>query len=285
MLNLITTFETRAKLAKELLESEQAKAILNDEKARKAFLKKCGFTKKGNTKLGGRMWVFSKLYGSKAYFSEFFNAWVLASCFGCCEGCEGSCYVAKSYLFRPSVIVGHAKRTFAMRYLTKELFEYLDGQMTRARKKPEQVRIDQSGEIETKEEFIGWVELARKHPETQFYIYTKRFDIVCPILDEYGDENIPENFVVLFSVWHTYGLDIYKKYEHFRCVKAFVYLDPKAKGGWGVEEYAKHGLIIQTFCKAYDINGRMNHEITCDKCQKCIECRKNAKVIGCFDHA
>ena len=32
----------------------------------------------------------------------------------------------------------------------------------------------------------------------------------------------------------------------------------------------------------YDKNGKLSHELTCDKCKICFQ--KKAKVCGCYDH-
>lgn len=238
-------------------------------------LNKCLFTKNGNIKLGN-MWVFSKLYGDDVYYIHDLDIEVQGTCCGCCAGCKHACYVRKSYRYG-SVIKGHAFRTLAMREYMGELFDRLDRQITRARKKPTSVRIDQSGEIETRGELVAWVELAKKHPEVgAFYLYTKRFDILADVLNEYGNENMPSNFTVLVSIWHKQGIAAFKKLQHFDCVKAFVYMD-----GF---DYEAEGIHVQTMCKAYDKTGKLNHDITCDKCRKCFDRLSNHKIIGCDAH-
>ena len=238
-------------------------------------LSKCLFTKGGNIKLGN-MWVFSKLYGKHIFYVREYDIEIQGTCCGCCDGCEPYCYVQKSYRYG-SVIKGHAVRTVAMRSRINELFDRLDKQITRARKKPDFIRIDQSGEIETREELINWIELARKHPEVgAFYLYTKRYKILEEVLNEYGNENIPKNVTTLISIWHKEGIAAFKKLQHFDCVKAFVYMD-----GF---DYEAEGIHVRTMCKAYDKNGKLNHDITCDKCRKCFDRLDSHKIIGCDAH-
>ena len=113
-------------------------------------INKCLFTKNGNIKLG-KMWVFSKLYSDEVFYIRDYDITVQGTCCGCCEGCKSACYVKKSYRYG-SVIKSHAVRTLAMRYGRDTLFDALNRQLKRARKKPSCVRIDQSGEIETSDE-------------------------------------------------------------------------------------------------------------------------------------
>lgn len=236
---------------------------------------KCGFTKNGNIKLGTAMWVFLKLYGDMEHDVKRLGCSVKGTCGGCCEGCKHACYVKASYRYG-SVIYGHAVRTIAMRENRNALFVHLDEQIKRAKNKPAQVRIDQSGELETADEYLKWIELARKHPNTDFYVYTKRYDIVTEILDSLGNDNIPTNFITLISIWHEYGIKEFLYLAKYDCIKAFVYMD-----GFNYEAY---GIHVQTMCKAYDENGKLDHNITCDKCGKCFRKSVNSKVVGCSAH-
>lgn len=89
---------------------------------------KAKFNKKGNIKLGYTMWSFSKLYGSRTYIVAINGETleIVGTCGGYCEGCEGSCYVKKSYRY-PSVIKGHARNTLAFRNDLDKAFMDLDG--------------------------------------------------------------------------------------------------------------------------------------------------------------
>lgn len=220
----------------------------------------------GNIKIGNMM-SFSKLYGNDIFRTPY--GYIAGTCGGHCVGCKHDCYVRHSYRFG-SVIKCHARNTVAFRQDLEKAFADIDGQLTRKRKKAEYVRINQSGEIESAAEFRGWVELARKHPETIFYVYTKAFDLV---LSEILKNDMPLNFTVLISVWHEYGLMEWNRVRHIHNVRAFVYED-----GF---DYGAYGLEIQTHCEAYK-GGKLNHAITCDKCRKCFAGKK--KVIGCPAH-
>lgn len=145
-----------------------------------------------------------------------------------------------------------------------------------ARKKPDIIRINQSGEIINKEYLENWIQLATEFPHIKFWLYTKAFSIALPFL---ASGIVPDNFTVLFSIWHEYGALAYKSIQHLDNVKAFVYCD-----GYG---YTKDDIAIQTYCEAYkEVNGKMrlNHNITCDKCKKCFNRSAACKVIGCLAH-
>ena len=232
------------------------------------------FCKSGNTKLGKAMWTFSKTYSDQAFFIKAFNGYVTGSCIGKCDGCRESCYVKSSYRYG-SVMLGHAINTCGIRYYMDQVYTDLRNQLLRAKNKPSQVRIDQSGELMSTAEFINiWCALASEFPNVKFYVYTKAYDIVIPALLA---GLVPENLVVLISVWHEYGIREFFTVAHLSNVKAFVYDDHTFN-------YAAYGIVKQTECKAYDQNGKMDHNITCERCQKCFNNLACHKVIFCNAH-
>ena len=243
----------------------------------------------GNTKLGSTIGTFSKLKGNREYYIPEYNRTVRGSC-GCFgEVCQDDCYVGKSYVRHTcaenghcSVKKGHARNTIALREDLGLSFEEMDGQLKRKRKPYSFVRIDQSGELLHAEEFFCWCGLALNHEESGFYIYSKAYAYMEWAL-LHG--LVPAHFTVLYSIWHEYGLEEYKRVAHLPNVKAFVYLDKnKDINGWGVEEYAAHGLDVTILCPAYDFKGKMNHAITCDHCQFCMNRILKCKVIGTWAH-
>lgn len=244
----------------------------------------------GNTKLGKTMGTFSKLKGDKDYYVPELDVIVRGSCGKFCVGCERVCYVGKSYIRHTnretgecSVILGHAINTLAFYNDIDKAFNDMNEQLKRKRKKFVYVRIDQSGELISAYEYKKWAWLSEQHPETTFYVYSKAFEYMTECLLS-GD--VPSNMITLYSVWHECGIEEYKAVAHLPNVKAYVYMDKNKdpKNGWGFEEYAEMGLIIQTMCTAYDLKGKMNHDITCEKCKKCMNHLLNCKVIGCWSH-
>lgn len=225
----------------------------------------------GNIKLGN-MGSFSKVMGNDTVTDG--NISCVGSCSKYCSecGCAMSCYVRASYRYK-SVRTRHIINTLAMRENLDSVYNDLYLQMYRKRNKFLVVRINQSGELETESEFKMWCRLASDFPMTEFYVYTKAFDLVTPTLLNGG---CPNNLTVLFSIWHTYGLNEYKVVAHLPNVKAFVYCD-----GFN---YEMVGLKINTYCMAYAKDGKLDHNITCDKCRKCFNRLDSCKVVGCNAH-
>lgn len=237
------------------------------------IVKKAKIAGNGNIKLGDSMGTFSKLMGNDDFYIPKLNMAVCGSCGHHCVGCKKDRYVKKSYRY-DSVKYGHALRSIAVSNALDELTETLSKQLARKKKPFRFVRINQSGELETLNEFLMWARLAKEQPETDFYLYTKALEIVIPYLKEHGSE-IPKNLTILVSIWHEYGIDEFNAVKHLPNVKAFVYLD-----GF---DYESHGIVIQTKCNAY-VGTKLNKEITCEKCQKCMDRLSCHKIIGCDAH-
>lgn len=241
----------------------------------------------GNMKVGN-IATWSTLASDRMFETEY--GLVQGTCSGCCESCgkakEGKkrppCYVFKSYR-RKSVINGHARNTISIREDPDLAFRQLSDSLSRKRIPVLAARFDQSGEIENGMVFRYMCRTAAEHADIPFYIYTKKYNIVVPAL---LNREVPENLVVLFSIWHEQGAKEFLMVAHLKNVKAFVYCDKNKDkvNGWGIEEYAEIGIVIQTFCKAYDLKGKMNHAVTCDKCQKCFNHRNCHKIIATWDH-
>lgn len=224
----------------------------------------------GNVKVGN-MYTWNTLAGRSLIKG------CMGTCGKYCTGCwnttdwkKSSCYVPKSYVqYKDAVLDPHIRNTKGMRSEMNEVFKQLDGQLSRARNtKP--VRIHSSGEIESAQELRKWFELAQKHPERQFYVYTKAYDILDQVLPT---TDIPDNFYINISIWHQIGIPSYNKYKVKANVRAFVYDDKF--------DYSKY-FKIDCHCPAYDSSGKMDHTYTCDKCKICFS--KFAKVCACYDH-
>lgn len=241
---------------------------------------------KGNIKVGN-IATWSTLPGDGEFNSKY--GVVKGTCTGCCAHCGHSvngkrppCYVFKSHRY-PSVVDGQARNTLSIRNNPELAFQQLSNALSRKRKPVLAARFDQSGEIENNIQHTGMIGVAKDHENTPFYVYTKKSEVVIPNL---LNGIVPKNFFHLISIWHEQGIEDYLSVKHLPNVKAFVYCDKNSDpiNGWGPEEYAAHGLEIQTFCKAYGLDGKMNHNITCDVCKKCFVRKSTMKVIGCWNH-
>lgn len=255
-------------------------------------------TKKDNIKLGN-MGSWAMLFGNCEWrIPELNNVCVKGTCGGNCKGCfnpedprKSECYVVKSYLKYTnrnedgtvgdilknecSVKLGHAYRTIAMTMFRDELLEALDKKLTNKKKKLQIVRINESGELTCYEDLELWCELARRHPETIFYVYTKNYKVIQKAIDE---DIIPDNIFINISVWHESGIEEYNNMKDHPQIRAFCLVDEE----YTKDVYASKGLNITSMCGAYDEKGKMNHAVTCDKCKKCFS--KNNKCVGCFEH-
>lgn len=241
----------------------------------------------GNIKVGN-IATWSTLPSDATFISEHYGE-VKGTCAGCCEHCGHSengkrpaCYVFKSHRY-PSVVDSQARNTLSIRNNPDLAFQQLSLSLKRKRNPVAAARFDQSGEIENLTQHQGMCRVSLENKGIPFYIYTKKYNVVIP---ELISGNVPKNFVHNISIWHEQGIEEYLKVAHLPNVKAFVYCDKNKdpENGWGPEEYAEHGIIIQTWCKAYNKEGKMNHKVTCDICRKCYNRSAKCKIIGCWDH-
>lgn len=235
-------------------------------------------TKNGNIKIGQTMWSWNKLAGSGEI------AGCKGTCGKHCNGCynadnprKSPCYVFKSYNLygwdQSSVVKGHVRNTNIMRSDIDHAFNDIRLQLKRARKKPSAVRIHASGELETAQELREWIETAIMSPDIPFYVYTKAYEILDEVLIDFNNDTMPQNFFINISIWHENGIDAYNRWKHLNCVRAFVYDDGYNYG---------NKLKIDCYCPAYDKNGKLHHDLTCDKCKICFQ--PKAKVCGCYNH-
>lgn len=256
-----------------------------------------GGTSKDNIKLGD-MGSWAMLFGNCDWYIPELNVTVKGSCGDHCKGCfdvdnpkSSPCYVAKSYVKytkrnddntigniqtnKCSVKLGHAYRTIAMTTFRGDLLVSLDKQLTNKRKKFEVVRINESGEITCYEDLALWCELAKRHPETIFYIYTKNYKAVKKALT---NDVISSNLYINISIWHQLGISAYLEMKDNPQIRAFCLVDNE----WTKERYISKGIEITSMCAAYDAKGKMNHNVTCDKCKKCFS--NNNRCVGCYEH-
>ena len=236
------------------------------------------FVKNGNIKIGNTMWSWNKLAGKGEI------AGCKGTCGDHCHGCyneedprKSPCYVFKSYNIygwdHSSVVKGHVRNTKVMRENIEKAFKDIRLQLKRAKKKPSAIRIHAAGELEDVKELKGWIETAKMNQDIPFYIYTKAYEVLDEVLSSMDASAMPKNFFINVSIWHENGIDIYNKWKHLDCIRAFVYDD-----GYDYSELIK----MDCYCPAYDKNGKLSHELTCDKCAICYQ--KKAKVCGCYSH-
>ena len=99
--------------------------------------------------------------------------------------------------------------------------------------------------------------MAKKHPETRFGIYTKRFSWVVDYLK--ANNKFPENFFINASEWN-HNIDSLKPQIEGK-TNIFAYCDSLAEA----QEYLDKGYKM---CRAIDYRG-CHTGIKCDECGYC----------------
>jgi len=254
-------------------------------------------TSADNVKLG-KMGSWAMLFGNCDWYIPELKVTVKGTCGEFCRGCFNpenpkcsKCYVAKSYLRNTNrnkdgskgdilknkctVKKGHAYRTIAMTMFRDDLLKSLDKKLNNKRNKFKVVRINESGELTSYDDLALWCELAKRHPETIFYLYTKNYKVVRKALI---NGIVRENIFINISIWHEYGIEEYLEMKDHPQIRAFCLVDDE----WSKLRYYAKGIEIDSMCGAYNENGNMNHNVTCDKCKKCFS--NKSKCVGCFSH-
>lgn len=239
-----------------------------------------------NSKVGSNVMTINFLPGGNPLIKK--DGTVLTdipgTCDGVCDSCENNgCYAVRDAKFHHnSVLPAVIENTLLLRNNIVEL----SNQIITALKNDQSIKMIRwhaSGEIDSLAHWQMILGIAHIFPDRLFYIYTKRFEIVCPWLD---NNNLPKNLILNFSVWHEYGLHEYLKYAHKENVKAFAFVD-------GQFDYESHGLHIETMCPAYIIDGYYKNGnkrvkridgMKCGICKNRCNCKGGFKVCGCIDH-
>lgn len=252
---------------------------------------------KGNSKIGKTIYSFSTLPGNKEhliYAKGILLTDIPGTCTNLCEGCFNACYaVNAAQRHHNAVIKAWAENTLLLRNKPKELFEaihnyisslnsqYYESQGVKERKVTTW-RWNVSGEIQNLQELKMMNDLARKHPEVQFGIYTKNFVVLGQLLDEVGETE--PNFVVNISQWHHVADSFIEKYGS-KC-NVFEYDDSNLKDNELSEEDIIR-LAHMQHCPAVTRNGKHTklpngETVTCDHCRRCYT--KTGKHTAVYAH-
>lgn len=279
----------------------------------------------GNSKVGKTIYGFSTLPGNKEHLLVLNHSILLTNipgtCSKYCTNCakDGACYAWRDAKLHNNVTIrAWGDNTLLLRngtvfglieeYITKQNKKYF----TSNGEKPAKIntfRINVSGEIENVVQLIGWNEIAKKHPEVNFGLYTKNYDALEEFMEACGDTE--PNFVINVSQWHGCADDFLKKYagkfnvfeydDSFKKSKAGS--KKKKKGdsnptgdtagsgaGSGLTEEQIARLRALPHCPAVDARGKHVKNAdgtnkTCDKCKLCYMKRSGkAQTIAVYAH-
>jgi hypothetical protein len=253
---------------------------------------------KGNDKMGKGIWSFATVPGNLEQAPLFKKGKVLTNgtvleedtrltnvvgtCSKHCTQCakDGCCYAWRDFkLHFNAVVKAWAENTNLLR--SAKLFEAIDEFITtRNKNKPGSVatfRINTSGEIENLEQLEGWNNLAIKHPEVQFGLYTKNYEALEEFITKHGDT--AENFVINVSQWKHEADSFLNKYKDK--FNVFEY-DGSQKEEYSEEDTERLSKLVH--CPAVNKDGRHNlkpdgSRITCTDCGRCYRKTKNITAV------
>ena len=253
---------------------------------------------KGNNKIGKGIYAFSTIPGNeehrpiikdKGYVTN-----IIGTCSKYCDDCakDGACYAWRDLKLHHNVTAeAWGENTLLLR--SGLVFDMIDNYISKKNAKYYKTknekywavrtfRVNVSGEIEDLKQFIGWNTLAEKHPEVNFGVYTKNYDVLDEFLQ--GGGKIADNFVINISQWNHVADEFLKKYPGQ--FNVFEYDETNKKTcEWSQED--RERLAKLPHCIAVNFNGhhaktKDGEDITCDMCKRCY--RKTGKHTAVYSH-
>jgi hypothetical protein len=104
------------------------------------------------------------------------------------DECVQFCYAKKG-----AYIWSNVKPAFEKRYQLSKTLEFIDSMNEEiARKRPDYVRVHDSGDYYSRSYLAKWITIANQNPSVRFYSYTNMVDMM-------HKANLPENYDIIFS--------------------------------------------------------------------------------------
>ena len=215
---------------------------------------------KANDKTG--LWSINLLAGNYAHeydgskTAALIHAIESATGEKCCGTCNSDCKdcYAKKMTRYPDVLINLCENTMLARENPVKFWEMVEEEAYTGALIPGLFRIHDSGDFFSFEYFAACVDFVCRHPETKFGAYTKANEIV----EEYGIENLPENFCLQCSPWPGYC-------EPIGDLPQFCYDD-----GTNPE------LASLPHCPAVDCHGDRTG-VQCVKCRHCYNAKRGQR--------
>lgn len=256
----------------------------------------------GNSKVGKDIYTFSTLPGNLEHMlvikgkdgaEDQLLSDIPGTCSKYCDACfNNGCYAVNSArLHHNAVIQAWAENTLLLR--SGRVWNMIDDFITKKNAKETKVkiwRINVSGELESVDDIKHWDELATKHPEVRFSVYTKNYDAVEAYMNKLAGEGktgTQPNFIINISQWHHCADAFLAKYPK-RSFNVFTYDDSNRKNaGADLSDTDREVLSQLVHCPAVTKDGRHakkpdGNEITCSECQRCY--RKTGAETAVYAH-
>jgi len=104
------------------------------------------------------------------------------------DSCVKFCYAKKG-----AYIWGNVKPAFEKRYELSKTDKFVDAMNAEIRKKkPDYVRVHDSGDYYSRAYLQKWIQVAIHNPDVRFYSYTNMVDMILKV-------SLPDNYDIIFS--------------------------------------------------------------------------------------
>ena len=104
------------------------------------------------------------------------------------DECVKFCYAKKG-----AYIWSNVKPAFEKRYQLSKTLEFIDAMNAEIKKKrPDYVRVHDSGDYYSRSYLAKWITIAKQNPDVRFYSYTNMIDMILKT-------NLPDNYDIIFS--------------------------------------------------------------------------------------
>lgn len=210
---------------------------------------------------------------------------VIGTCSKYCENCakSGACYAWHSLCFHHN---RNAKawgdNTLLLR--NGKVFDLIDEALKTDKRfiGTKLFRINNSGELENVDQLESWNNLAAKHPDIKFALYTKNYDVLEQFIQRHRDT--VDNLIINVSQWSHVADDFLSK--HPGQFNVFEYDGTNRKKETHLEEDIKR-LFNTKHCPAVLKNGthaktKDGKNVTCLMCGRCY--RKTKETTAVYAH-